>query len=60
MAGSMMLDYLGERKAAYAVEQVVIELFKSGRLKGVGTGDHRTDEVGDLVVSEVRAVAANV
>ncbi|MEM7310020.1 MAG: 3-isopropylmalate dehydrogenase [Planctomycetota bacterium] len=60
MASSLLLDYLGEKKAAAAVEKAIADLFKSGRLKGVGTGNHPTDEVGDMVVSELKAVAANV
>jgi 3-isopropylmalate dehydrogenase len=60
MAGSMMLGYLGEKKASAAIEQAILDLFKSGRLKGVGTGAHPTDEVGDMVAAELKAVAANV
>jgi 3-isopropylmalate dehydrogenase len=56
LAGSMMLDYLGEQEAASAIENTVIDLFKSGRLKGVGAGDHPTNEVGDMVATEVRRV----
>ena len=60
MASAMMLDYLGESQAGQAIEGAIATLLQSGRLKGVGTGDHATDEVGDLVVSAVRAVAAQV
>jgi len=60
MAGAMMLDYLGESQAAKAIEGAVAGLLTSGRIKGVGTGDHQTDEVGDMVVAEVRALAAKV
>ena len=60
MASAMMLDYLGESQAGQAIEGAIATLLQSGRLKGVGTGDHATDEVGDLVVSAVRAVAAKV
>jgi 3-isopropylmalate dehydrogenase len=60
MAGSMLLDYVGERKAARAIEQVIIDMFKSGRLKGVGTGVHPTSEVGDMIAAELKTVAANV
>jgi 3-isopropylmalate dehydrogenase len=60
MAGSMLLNYLGERKAARAIEQVISDLFKSGRLKGVGTADHATNEVGDMIAAELKSVAANV
>ena len=56
MAVSMMLDYLGQFQASRAVEDAVAELLSSKRLKGVGTGVHPTDEVGDMIVSELRAV----
>jgi 3-isopropylmalate dehydrogenase len=57
MAVSMMLDYLGQKPAAQAIERAVAELLRSKRLKGVGTGAHPTDAVGDLVVSELRQTA---
>ena len=60
MACSMMLDYLGEKTAATAIESVLRELFRSGRLCGAGTGDHPTNEVGDLVAGELRQPASSV
>jgi 3-isopropylmalate dehydrogenase len=60
LAAGMMLDYLGERTAAAAIESAVVDLLRSRRLKGVGTGDHPTSEVGDLVASELRTLAAKV
>ena len=57
MATSMLLDYVGEKAAGQAIEGTVGELLRTGRLKGVGTGVHKTDEVGDMVVSELRATA---
>lgn len=59
MAISMMLDYLGEKQASAAIERIVSELLQSKRLKGVGTGVHPTDEVGDMIVAELRAVGAS-
>jgi 3-isopropylmalate dehydrogenase len=58
LAVSMMLDYLGERQAAASIESSVADLLRTKRLKGVGTGDHSTSEVGDMVVGELRALAA--
>jgi len=55
LAAGMMLDQLGEKAAAAAIEAAVIELLRSRRLKGVGTGMHATSEVGDLVTAELRA-----
>jgi 3-isopropylmalate dehydrogenase len=60
MAVSMMLDYLGEKEAGQAIESVVADLLRSSRLKGVGTGQHRTTEVGDMIASELKACAARV
>jgi 3-isopropylmalate dehydrogenase len=57
LAAGMMLDYLGEKEAARGVEGAIRSLLTSGRIKGVGTGDHATSEVGDMVVSELRAAA---
>jgi len=60
LAGGMMLDYLGEKQAAASIEQSVADLLRDGRLRGVGTGEHPTNEVGDLVAAELRAMAAKV
>jgi 3-isopropylmalate dehydrogenase len=57
MAAAMLCDYVGQREAGVAIEGAVAELLRSGRLKGVGTGDHPTSEVGEMVVSELRATA---
>ena len=60
MATSMMLDFLGEKEAATKIEQSIIELLCSGRLKGVHTGAHPTGEVGDMVVEELKALTSKV
>jgi len=57
LATGMMLDYLGEKGAAHAIEHAVIDLLQSGRIKGVSTGAHPTNEVGDMVVKELRTVS---
>jgi 3-isopropylmalate dehydrogenase len=57
MAISMMLDYLGQKPAGQAIERAVAELLRSKRLKGVGTGAHPTDAVGDMLVAELRQTA---
>jgi len=57
LAGAMMLDYLGEKQAAAAIESTVIELIRSQRIKGVNTGDHPTTEVGDMIASALRRPA---
>jgi 3-isopropylmalate dehydrogenase len=50
MAGQMMLDVLGEEKAAQAVEKAAIEVI-STKLKSMAAGQmgYSTSEVGDLV-----------
>ena len=57
LAAGMMLDYLGEKAAALAIEGSIIDLLRSKRIAGVGTGVHPTDWVGDLVVEELRSSA---
>jgi 3-isopropylmalate dehydrogenase len=57
LAAGMMLDYLGEKEAARAVEGAIRSLLASGRIQGVGTGVHATSDVGDMVVGELRAGA---
>jgi 3-isopropylmalate dehydrogenase len=58
MAGSMMLDYLGLKEAAQAVEGTVVSLLRSGRIKGVNSGLHKCTEVGDMVANEIKAAVA--
>ena len=58
MAVSMMLDYLGEKPASQAIEKAVSDLLTSKRLKGVGTGMHKTSEVGEMVITELRQTAS--
>lgn len=60
LAVGMMCDYLGEKTAGTAIENTVIDLVRSGRIKGVNTGDHPTDQVGDMVVAELKKVLAKV
>ncbi len=60
LAAGMMLGYLGEREAERTIEATIADLLREGRLKGVGTGAHPTDEVGEMVVGELRRSAAGV
>jgi 3-isopropylmalate dehydrogenase len=60
MAASMMLGYLGQTEAEHAIEQAVGDLLRDGRLTGVGTGMHPTNEVGDMVTAELRRIGAGV
>ncbi len=60
LAAGMMCDYLGEKTAGAAIENVVIDLLRSKKLRGVNTGDHPTNEVGDMIAAELKQVAARV
>jgi 3-isopropylmalate dehydrogenase len=53
-AGMMMLDTLGEREAAEAIESAVIDV-TNNKLKGLGAGKmgYSTTEVGDMVAQLV-------
>jgi len=53
-AGAMMLDHLGETKAADAIENAVIKIVRE-KLKSLAAGKmgYSTTEVGDLVATEV-------
>jgi len=55
-AGGMMLEYLGETKAAHAVEQAVMQVTGT-KLKSLAAGKmgYSTTDVGDLVVSALSA-----
>jgi 3-isopropylmalate dehydrogenase len=58
-AGSMMLDFLGEREAAECVEQAICKALGEGYIKGLEAGrmGMGTSEVGDLIarfVTEAR------
>ena len=54
-AGQMMLDFLGEKTAAAAVEQAMVKALTGGKIKSLSAGKMGmgTKEVGDLVASLV-------
>jgi len=56
MAGGMMLDALGEEKAAQAVERAVVDALTTGKIKSMAAGrmGMGTREVGDLVASFIK------
>jgi len=60
LAGGMMLEFLGQPKAREVLETAIKELFATGRLRGVGTGVHPTEEVGDMIIEALKATAASV
>jgi 3-isopropylmalate dehydrogenase len=54
LALAMMLDFLGEREAAAAIETSVRDLLVSGRLRSLDAGSGlSTAQIGDLVAEEV-------
>ncbi len=54
-AGGMMLDTLGEGKAAKAIDSAVTKVLASGKIKSLAAGKmgFSTTEVGDMVAREV-------
>ena len=50
---ALLLDHVGETKAAAAVEAAIREGLRGGRIKGVEAGVQPTSEVGDLIASTV-------
>ena len=57
MAGALMLDYLGEIKAANKIEKAVIEVLKEGkvRTKDLG-GSSKTSEISDEISKKIRTL----
>ena len=55
-AVGMMLDYLGEKAAAAAVEGALAALLRSGRVRSLRAGEHATDELGDLYLERFHAL----
>ena len=52
-AAQMMLDYVGEKDAAAAVERAIASLLASGRIPSLAAGVLKTSEIGDLVVEAI-------
>jgi 3-isopropylmalate dehydrogenase len=55
-AGGMMLETLGEQKAAIAIDRAVHDALASGKIKSLSAGKMGlgTTQVGDLVASLVK------
>jgi len=55
LAGAMMLDHLGEIKAAQAIENAVEKVLSEGKVRSHDLrGNSSTEEVGDEIVKEVK------
>jgi 3-isopropylmalate dehydrogenase len=54
-AGAMMLETIGESKAAKDIDDAVIEALESGKIKSMSAGKMglSTIEVGDLIASSI-------
>lgn len=58
MAVQMMLDYLGEARAAERIEEAVARLLRSKQLPSLGTDSgFGTDQIGDRVLAEIEQTA---
>ena len=57
LAIHMMLDFLGETEAAGLIDRAVGTLVRSDRIQSLSAGAHKTDELGAMVVEEVRKAA---
>ncbi len=55
LAVAMLLDHLGETKASAAVEEAVAECIRSGRVRSLQAGAHRTDELGSMVIEQLQS-----
>ena len=56
MAGSMMLDYLGEKEAAAKIENAVINVLSEGKVRTADLGGSAsTDEMANAVVAKLKA-----
>ena len=61
-SGRMMLEHLGEKKAAKLIEDAVITFLKSGKLPGLSARDIEasglgTSGIGDALVEIIEATA---
>ena len=56
MAGSMMLDYLGEKQAAAKIENAVVSVLSEGKIKTYDLGGSAsTDEVADAIAAKLKS-----
>jgi 3-isopropylmalate dehydrogenase len=60
-AGAMMLDVIGEKRGASAIEDAIIRVLREGHIKDMGAGKMglRTHEVGDLISKYILQGAGN-
>ena len=56
-ACQMLLDYVGEAEAATAIDGAVGRLLAGGRIQSLDAGVHKTAEIGDMVIDELKSAA---
>jgi isocitrate dehydrogenase (NAD+) len=57
MAGFMMLDYLGEKKAAAKIEKAVMKVLSEGKVRTADLGgSSTTSEMSDAIASKVKSL----
>lgn len=57
LAGHMMLEHLGEQKAADKVERAIIEVLRKGKVRTYDLGGKsKTSDVGDAVAAKVKEI----
>jgi tartrate dehydrogenase/decarboxylase/D-malate dehydrogenase len=58
-SGAMMLEQLGEKQAAHAVEKAIFKVLAHSDVRTRDIGGHAsTRDVGEVIAAEVSAVAA--
>jgi len=56
-AGRMMLEHVGESKAARRIESAVRHVIETGKVRSLKAGAYKCDEVGDLITQAVKTGA---
>lgn len=60
MAVQMMLDYLGETRAAVRIEEAVAGLLRSKRIPSLGSDSgFKTDQIGEMVIEQLGATVTS-
>jgi isocitrate/isopropylmalate dehydrogenase len=58
MAVQMMLDYLGDHEGAALVENAVANALRTKRIPSLQAGEIPTDKAGEILVEEIKSLAA--
>jgi 3-isopropylmalate dehydrogenase len=61
LAGKLMLEFLGEEKAANLIEEAVKEVLKEGKVKPMDLGGSaKTSEVGDAITNKIKELSRKI